>query len=62
MRGCANRMRAKANKLLEHVSDRRERNDPATFLANETASPPKQNGLKLVLNGTGGGSKKGVLA
>ena len=50
LRGCANRMRAKANKLLERISDRNERNNPALIVNGVPAPPPKTNGLKVVLN------------
>ncbi|KAH7099858.1 hypothetical protein BKA62DRAFT_831355 [Auriculariales sp. MPI-PUGE-AT-0066] len=56
LRGCAFRMRAKASKLLERVSDRIERNQPTSLLTNG-GSPPKQNGLKLVFNGVQSGKK-----
>ncbi|EJD40346.1 hypothetical protein AURDEDRAFT_187007 [Auricularia subglabra TFB-10046 SS5] len=49
LRGCANRMRAKANKLLERISDRNERNNPAQVVNGVPAPPPKANGIKLVL-------------
>ncbi|KZV96690.1 hypothetical protein EXIGLDRAFT_747488 [Exidia glandulosa HHB12029] len=54
LRGCANRMRAKANKLLERISDRNERNNPALIVNGVPAPPPKANGIKLVFNAGAG--------
>lgn len=47
-------MRAKANKLLERISDRNERNNPALIVNGVPAPPPKANGIKLVFNAGAG--------
>lgn len=51
-------MRAKANKLLERISDRNERNNPASIVNGVPAPPPKANGIKLVFNAAAAGPKK----